>query len=189
MENIIEFLEDNISTFFAGFISLLLFFLGRYTAYRDDQRKGMKEINENFYQPFITIYDNARRAVALYVSDLPVEVQEELFRLLISYQYCCSPKLKQKIMFFNITYTGYSQELAAGNKLTEEENEFIDKSFFEIYNIIEKNLIKNSRKLYCSIAKSFFYWLFDFFANVKVNILILKQHIREKRNKKQNKET
>ena len=92
-------------------------------------------------------------------------------------------------MFFNITYTGYSQELAAGNKLTEEENEFIDKSFFEIYNIIEKNLIKNSRKLYCSIAKSFFYWLFDFFANVKVNILILKQHIREKRNKKQNKET
>lgn len=183
MESIISFLKENITTFFGGFISMLLFFLGRYTSYRDDYRKGMKEINDNFYRPFVTIYDNARRAVALYTSDLPINVQEELFKLLITYQHCSSPRLKRKIMFFSVTYTGYSQEIANGRTLSDEENQFIDKSFFEIYNIIEKNLIKNSRKLYCSVPKRFFYWIYDLFANIKVSILTLKQIIRDKRNK------
>ncbi len=183
MESIINFLKENITTVFGGLISILLFFLGRYTSYRDDYRKGMKEINDYFYRPFVTIYDNARRAVALYTSDLPVDVQEELFKLLITYQHCCSPRLKRKIMFFSVTYTGYSKAIANGKTLSDEENQFIDKSFFEIYNIVEKNLIKNSRRLYCSVPKRFFYWIYDLFANIKVSLLVLKQTIIDKRNK------
>ena len=180
MENIFTFIKENLSVFFGGFISILLFFLGRYTSYKDDRRKGMKEINECFYLPFITTYDNARRAVALYTSDLPIDVQEELYELLIKHQYCCSPRLRKKIMFFSVTYTGYSENIKAGKKLSDDENEFIDKSFFEIYNIIERKLIKNSRRLYCSLPKRFLYLLSDIFASIKYYIYSAKQNIREK---------
>lgn len=139
----------------------MLFFLGRYTSYREDQRKGMKEINDNFYRPFITKYNSLNKGYATWTSGLPLDEVGELVELLITYKECCSPFLARKIDDFTMIYSGYSLQIKAGKEITDEENRCIEDCFVYIYGTIEKQLKINSRKLYCSLPKRCLYWVVD----------------------------
>ena len=156
-EAIISALSNQIGAIITAVCTLIVFFLGRYTSYRDDQRKGMKELNDCFYRPFLTTYNDAHRAYAYYVSDLPLDVQERLLTLLINYQSSCSPKISRDIMHFIAMYSGYSEELRNGEKLTQADELAIEQQFQKIYASIDKLCKKNSRKLYCSVSKRIWY--------------------------------
>lgn len=156
-EAIISALSNQIGAIITAVCTLIVFFLGRYTSYRDDQRKGMKELNDCFYRPFLTTYNDAHRAYAYYVSDLPLDVQERLLTLLINYQSSCSPKVSRDINDFIIMYSGYSQDIKNGEALTPDDKDAIEKTFGMIYTEIDKLCKKNNRKLYCSIPKRIWY--------------------------------
>lgn len=156
-EAIMNLISTQIGAIITAVCTLIVFFLGRYTSYRDDQRKGMKELNDCFYRPFLTTYNDAHRAYAYYVSDLPLDVQERLVTLLINYQSSCSPKTSRDIMYFIAMYSGYSEEIKNGEALTSDEQDEIEKTFSRIYTEIDKLCKKNNRKLYCSVSKRIWY--------------------------------
>ena len=111
------------------FVPVFTFFMGRYTSYRSDCRKGMKELNSRFYQPFVTLYHNTRHAYAMNFVDLPLNVQAELVTLLLSNYECFSPFFKKKIDDLDQAFSGYSEELANGDKLLPDEEEYVEKVF------------------------------------------------------------
>ena len=135
-------------------VVLLSFLLGRYSTYRSDCRAGMKELNERFYQPFITLYENARHARAMWFVDLPIEVQRDMMKLLLEYRACCAPKLQRKILELDQPFSSYSEESKEGVYLSEqmstEDVEYIEKLFGEVYTLIDQQYQRNTRKLYCS---------------------------------------
>ena len=135
-------------------VVLLSFLLGRYSTYRSDCRAGMKELNERFYQPFITLYENARHARAMWFVDLPIEVQRDMMKLLLEYRACCAPKLQRKILELDQPFSSYSEESKEGVYLSEqmstEDIEYIEKLFGEVYTLIDQQYQRNTRKLYCS---------------------------------------
>ena len=139
------------------FVPVFTFFMGRYTSYRSDCRKGMKELNSRFYQPFVTLYHNTRHAYAMNFVDLPLNVQAELVTLLLSNYECFSPFFKKKIDDLDQAFSGYSEELANGEKLLPDEEEFVEKVFESILASVTKQYKKNCRKLYCSIPKRIWY--------------------------------
>lgn len=135
-------------------VVFLSFLLGRYSTYRSDCRVGMKELNTQFYQPFISLYENARHARAMWFVDLSIEVQRDMMKLLLEYRACCAPKLQRKILELDQPFSSYSEEAKEGVYLSErmsiEDVEYIEKLFGEIYTLIDQQYKRNTRKLYCS---------------------------------------
>ena len=150
--------------------SVLTFLLGRFTTYVDDRRKGMKEINDTFYKPFLSMYLNEHHAYALEFVDLPIEVQSEMVRLLLENADKLSPVIKQKIQELDMCYSGYVKILKKKKELLGEEKEDVEKIFSCIYQYIEKEYIRNERKLYCTFIRYIWYNILDCFLKVKNHI-------------------
>jgi len=153
---------ENYDYVIAGVAPVLTFFLGRYTSHLDDRRSGMKDINENFYKPFMGTYLEAHHAYALYFVDLDMKYQISLVEILLHNMNRVSPRIKKKILDLDQCYSGYSEDLRNGIKISSEDKEFVEKQFAEIYSYIEKQYIKNERKLYCSLWKRFLYSIQEF---------------------------
>lgn len=145
-----------------GFITFLL---GRCTSHLDDYRAGMKEIDNSFYKPFLSLYKNAHHAYALNFVDIDYEVQEELIKLLLDNVEIVPAKLRLKIFELDQCFSGYSQDIEQGTEMLREEKDFVDRYFDDIYDYIEKQYIKNERKLYCSVWKRVDYAIQDFLVN------------------------
>lgn len=137
--------------------SFITFFLGRYTSHLEDRRNGMKDINETFYKPFLSLYANEHHAYALFFSDLSIDVQKKIVALLLDNCNRVSPYVKEKILTLDTCYSGYVEDIKAGKELLLGEKEYIEKYFNQINDYIEKQYQKNERKLYCSIFKRFLY--------------------------------
>lgn len=135
-------------------ILLLSFVFGRYSTYRSDCRAGMKEINAQFYQPFITQYENTKHACAMWFVDLPMDVQSDMMKLLFEYRACCSPKLQQKILELDQPFSYYStklnEDVPVSEQMSLEDVKYIEKVFGEVYTLIDKQYKRNTRILYCS---------------------------------------
>ena len=144
-------------------VVLFSFFLGRYTSYKSDRRMAMKEMNELFLKPFISLYENTHHAYALRIVDFPLEVQQDMISLLLDNKISLSPYLQSKIIDFDCMYSGYSETLKNNDPLSEDEMKEIEETFMKIYRKLEKQYKSNSRKLYCSYPKRIWYFICDIF--------------------------
>lgn len=160
-------------------IALLTFFLGRYTSYRTDCRAGMKELNEQFYRPFINLYQYTRHAYALYFVDFPLETQKELERLLLDHRIHMSLFLRYQIIEFDKIFSGIMKDIEANEMLAEEEKQYVEKRFNSIYNYVENEYKKNCRKLYCTWLQRVGYWLLERKLIFKIVELIIEKQISE----------
>ncbi len=149
--------------------TFITFLVGRWTSHLDDRRIGMKEIDTQFYKPFLSLYKNTHHAYALNLVDIDFEVQEQLIKLLLDNVEIVSPRLRLKIFELDQCFSGYSQDIAQGIELSQEEKDFVEQYFGNIYNYIEKQYIKNERKLYCPGWKRVSYFLQDIL--IKLNII------------------
>ena len=118
--------KDIIQLVIQLFVVLFSFFLGRYTNYKTDRRISMKEMNENFLKPFISLYENTHHAYALRIVDLSIDAQKQMMKLLLDNRVNLSPCLQQKIIIFDVIFSGYIQSLENKQELLEEEMEEID---------------------------------------------------------------
>ncbi len=110
-------------------------------------------------------YKNAHHAYALNFVDIDYEVQEELIKLLLDNVEIVPAKLRLKIFELDQCFSGYSQDIEQGTEMLQEEKDFVDRYFDDIYDYIEKQYIKNERKLYCSVWKRVNYTIQDFLVN------------------------
>lgn len=141
--------------------ALITFLIGRWTSHLDDRRTGMKEIDKLFYKPFLSLYKNAHHAYALNFVDIDFEVQEQLIKLLLDIVEIVSPRLRLKIFELDQCFSGYSQNIEQGIEMLQDEIDYVEQHFGEIYDYIEKQYIKNERKLYCSEWKRMRYFMQD----------------------------
>ena len=148
-------------------ILIISFFFGRYSTYKSDCRNAIKELNENFFKPFISIYENEHHACALRIVDLSIDAQKQMMKLLLDNRVNLSPRLQNKIMIFDVMFSGYIQSLENKQELLDEEMEEIEQHFSKIYIAVEKQYKKNSRKIYCTLSKRIWYCICDAFYYTK----------------------
>lgn len=142
MDFVLGFIKDN-GLIIIVLSSFITFFFGRYTSHLDDRRSAMKEINDTFYKPFLSLYKNEHHAYALFFTDLSVEVQEKIVALLLENCNRVSPYTKEKILKLDTCYSGYIEDIKSNNELLSEEKEYIECCFNKIYNYIERQYFKN----------------------------------------------
>lgn len=130
--------------------ALITFLIGRWTSHLDDHRTGMKEIDKFFYKPFLSLYKNAHHAYAMNFVDIDFKVQEQLVKLLLDNVEIVSPRLRLRIFEQDQCFSGYSQNMEQGIEMLQDEIDYVEQHFGTIYSYIEKQYIKNERKLYCS---------------------------------------
>lgn len=160
MEKMLTFIGENRIISEIAFIILtgiITFLFGRYTSYLDDRRAGRKDINESFYKPFLSLYKNEHHACALFFADLDFKVQKKLIKLLLDNTERVSPVIKMHIYDLDQYFSGYLKDFVTENDITDEDKEYVEKNFGCIYNYVEKQYIKNERKLYCSFEKRMLY--------------------------------
>lgn len=109
MHSILEFITAN-ELVIVVVSSFVTFMFGRYTSYIEDQRVGMKDINESFYKPFLSMYLNEHHAYALYFVDLEYKVQKDIVKILLDNSNRVSPSMKRKIWDLDQCFSGYSKD-------------------------------------------------------------------------------
>lgn len=152
----------------------ITFLTGRCTSHLDDYRTGMKEINNSFYKPFLSLYKNAHHAYALNFVDIDYDVQKEIIKLLLDNMEIVPPRLRLKIYELDQCFSGYSQDIEQGIEMVREEKDYVEQCFNAIYNYIESQYIKNERKLYCSAWKRMKYAMQDFSINSNIIFEVIK---------------
>ena len=156
MELIQSFISEN-EVMLVVISSIITFFVGRYTCHLDDRRNGMKDINETFYKPFLSTYMNEHHAYALFFTDLSIKGQKKMVKLLLDNSYRVAPIIKEKIVALDCCFSGYLEDIEEKKELLQEEKEYVERCFGDIYTYIEKQYRKNERRLYCSMFKRFLY--------------------------------
>lgn len=63
-----------------------------------DYRQGMKDIDESFYKPMISLFWNAHHAKAYYFANLPMETQDEIMKLLLANKSVCRLGLSRRLV-------------------------------------------------------------------------------------------
>lgn len=124
----LSFIKNNNETIIEVIFILITgcttFLLGRYTSHLDDQRAEMKEIDNTFYKPFLSLYKNAHHAYALYFTDIDYEAQKKIIKMLLDNEEIVSPKLRLKINGLDQCFSGYSQDIEEGIEITQEDKVF-----------------------------------------------------------------
>lgn len=143
----------------------MTFLFGRYTSHLEDRRRGIREIDNTFYKPFLSLYKNAHHAYALFFVDIDYSVQEEIMKLLLDNVEIVPPKLRLTIYNLDQCFSGYSQDIEQGVEILQEEKEHVEKYFLAIYHYIERQYIKNERKLYCSLGRRMCFMIQEFLIN------------------------
>lgn len=156
MEKLIDFLMKS-ELSIAMLTAVLTFFLGRYTSRCADRRQGMKDIDESFYKPFISLYTNAHHAYAFYFVDLPLEAQDEMVKMLLENRKRVAPWIESKILDFDQCYSGCRKQMEEHKEILDEEKIYVERIFSTIYEYAEKQYAKNERKLYHSIPERIVY--------------------------------
>ena len=168
MHSILKLISDN-KLIIAVISSVLTFMFGRYTSYIGDRRIGMKDINESFYKPFLSMYLNEHHAYALYFVDFDYNVQRDIAKILLDNVNRVSPRMKRKIWNLDQCLLDYSKDFEDEVELSSEDKVYVERCFNEIYEYIQKQYIKNERKLYCAFSKRVKYVIEEFL--VSHNIL------------------
>lgn len=127
---------------------IITFFLGRYTSRAADRRQGMKDIDESFYKPFISLYWNAHHAYAFYFVDLPIETQAEIMKMLLENRKRVAPWIERTIMDLDQCYSGYREQIKEQEEISDKDKKYVEKTFSVIFEYAEKQYAKNERKLY-----------------------------------------
>lgn len=114
----------------------------------------MKDINETFYKPVISLYWNAHHACAYYFVDLPMEVQNKIIVLLLENQKRVPPWIEREIKNLDQCYSGYREEM---EQIIEEEKKFVEESFHKIFRYVENQYARNERILYHTVFERLSY--------------------------------
>ena len=128
----------------------------------------MKDINNSFYNLFLSTYKNEHHAYALFFVDLEYATQKELMKILLENSDRVSPAVKLRINDLDQCFSGYSKDIENGREISDEEKKYVENGFHHIYNYIERQYIKNERKLYCSIPKRIFYKIQDVLISCRI---------------------
>ena len=148
MNNIFAQTDLFITIFTTIVTAVITFFIGRYTSRLDDRRQGLKDIDETFYKPFISLYLNAHHANAFFFVDLPLEAQDKIVELLLENRKRVPPWVERKISEIDLCYSGYSVQIKEKEENSAEDKEYIEKIFQTIFEYAEKQYGQNERKLY-----------------------------------------
>lgn len=138
--------------------TIISFFLGRYTNKLDNYREGMHRMNNEFYGPFLETFNNAHHAKAIYFSDMEPVVQERIMALLISNMNRVSPRIKQRILKLDQWYSDREEYY---DELCEEDKIYVEKTISNIYEYVQKQYVKNERRLYCTKFERFGYFVLE----------------------------
>lgn len=134
----------------------MTYFFTRRSNHVDDYRQGMKDIDEAFYKPFISLYWNAHHAYAYYFVDLPIETQDKIINLLLENQKRVPPWIERQIWDLDQCYSGYREDV---EQMLDEEKKFVEDLFWKIYRYVEKAYVSNERKLYHTAFDRLCYWI------------------------------
>lgn len=140
-------------------VPLLLFFLGRYTSYRSDLRVSRKELNDNFYRPFVFLFKDTRRTRACYFIDYPEEIREKLTALIMDNEATFSPENRDLINEFYMAYVGITDSLKRGESVSNKDILYLEVRVNSLYEEINKNYVRNTRILSCSYPKRIWYFI------------------------------
>ena len=110
-----------------------------------DYRQGMKDIDESFYKPMISLFWNAHHAKAYYFANLPMETQDEIMKLLLANKKRVPPWIEQEIGRLDQCYSGYRMSEAS---VTDDDKEFVETAFQKIFIYAEEQYKSNERRLY-----------------------------------------
>lgn len=136
-----------ISIFVAVLTAILTFFFTYGLNRLADYRQGMKDIDEAFYRPLISLYWNAHHANAYFFAELPIETQDEIIKLLLANKKRVPPWIEQEIGRLDQCYSGYREQIS---QLTDSERNFVEDAFQKVFTFAEEQYKSNERRLYHS---------------------------------------
>lgn len=113
-----------------------------------DYRQGMKDIDESFYKPLISLFWNAHHANAYFFAELPMDVQDEIMKFLLANKKRVPPWIEQEIGNLDQCYSGYRD--GSIDQIDDADKQFVEDAFQKAFSYVEEQYQSNERRLYHS---------------------------------------
>ncbi len=143
-------MEDTISKIIVALVSAVIgFMVGLVNNKINLKQETKKERLTNFYIPFVKLYDSTHMAGAYNFLDFSEDIQKQYVQLLVEQKVYAPQITREYITQFMMIY----HEIFSGNELDREDQEYLNKTFNTISQLIygEYNYLSNQ----------FYYDVFD----------------------------
>lgn len=138
-----------IQIFLGLLTSIIGFLVGRANNKLNLKREVQKERFENFYIPFVRLYDKTHMAAAYNFEHFEEAVQKEYIEILVNNMVYATRFTREYIIQFMMLYNGIYMQ----NRVDEEEMECLNKTFNSVCHLIYEEYSYLQNKLYYGIGE------------------------------------
>ena len=137
----------------------LSFLFGRYTAYKTDRQTALKEINNNFLTPVLSLIKDTCHSAAYHVSDIPSEKLQQILKLLNDNSSYLSPQIVKLIEPIDMILSNrFGISGTSDSELSETDIQSLDILFGNLYRKLVEYQKRITRKIYCTAWERFIFW-------------------------------